>query len=71
MARRKANYDPLNPTEESDHITLAELLDYAKILYYHTPNELMVKGLPDKQKWRILNKMKNSGSSPGFQTLLS
>lgn len=65
MARRKANYDPRNPLEEHDHIALAELLDYAKILYFHPANELMVKGLPDKQKWRILNKLKKMGMKSG------
>lgn len=70
MARRKVNYDPQNPLEEEDHIALAELLDYAKILYFHTPNELMVKGLPDKQKFRILNKMKKMGMKSGVPDLL-
>jgi hypothetical protein len=65
MTRRKANYDPRNPLEEEDHIALAELLDYAKILYFHTPNELMVKNLPDKQRWRILNKMIKMGAKSG------
>ena len=53
------------PYESDDHIALAELLDYANILYYHTPNELIVKGLPDRQRWMVLNKMRQFGVKPG------
>ena len=61
MARKKS----CCPYEEDDHIALAELLDYAKILYFHPANELIVKGLPEKARWRILKKLKKMGMKPG------
>ena len=73
MSRRKVKTRKRKapvPYESDDHMALAELLDYAKILYFHPGNELIVKGLPEKQRWRILNKMAKMGVKPGIPDFL-
>ncbi len=65
MAGRKRSSEAWSPHESADHMALAEVFDYARLLYFHPPNELMVKGLPDKQKWRILSKLKKMGLKAG------
>ena len=59
----------LKPREDNIQIALCQAMDYARIVYFHIPNGLIVSMLSEKERWRILSKLKKLGMKAGVPDL--